>query len=109
MVSAPGEYFLQKKIPTKADCNTLSNIIFSQDEEVERRQNVLLPLLDAKNINSRISVSLKAPASTIQDYSRKKRTRIKISLIDPKKVIPIRTLLREVLSIYKWLKRKPLR
>ncbi|SHG50876.1 hypothetical protein SAMN04488109_0582 [Chryseolinea serpens] len=61
MVSALGEYFLQKKIPTKADCNTLSNIIFSQDEEVERpgnkharllhpRQNVLLPLLDTKNI-----------------------------------------------------------
>jgi hypothetical protein len=76
MVSALEEYFLQKGEPDKSCLQSLREIILSQDEEITETMKYGMPfycirgkmccyLWTHKNTNNRISVSLKAPASTI--------------------------------------------
>jgi len=115
MVSALDEYFLQKEEPDKSCLQSLRDIILLQDEEVTETWKYGMPVYC---IRGKMFCYLWTHKKYKQPYIgivegasihhpqliQEKRARMKILLIDASKDIPIRklrTLLREVLALYK--------
>lgn len=115
MVSALEEYFLQKEEPDKSCLQSLRDIILSQDEEITEAWKYGMPfycirgkmfcyLWTHKKYKQPYIGIVEGASIHHPQLIQEKRARMKILLIDARKDIPIRkirTLLREVLALYK--------
>jgi hypothetical protein len=115
MVSAIDEYFLQKQEPDKSCLQSLRDIILSQDNEIAEAWKYGMPfycirgkmfcyLWTHKKYKQPYIGIVEGARIHHPDLLQEKRARMKILLIDVHKDIPIRkvrTLLREILSLYK--------